>query len=142
MADFIAFPPAGQANTACRHTVLIVDDEPVIRGFLCDYLNESGFHALAVASGDEAARLLESGTAIDLVFSDVRMPGKLDGFGLARWVMDNYPAVPVLLTSGYLGKPSAAQQSCCAGILPKPYDFEQVVKKLHAALDARARCRA
>jgi CheY-like chemotaxis protein len=142
MADIIAFPHDGEAGTKHRHTVLIVDDEPVIRGFLCDYLNESGFHAVAVASGDEAAQLLESGAAIDLVFSDVRMPGTLDGFGLARWVMDNRPDVPVLLTSCDLGKPSAAQRSWCAGMVPKPYDFEQVVKMLHATLDARARCRA
>jgi DNA-binding response OmpR family regulator len=133
MAEIIAFPREDR-----RHTVLIVDDEPAIRGFLYDYLSESGFHALTVASGDEAALLLQSGTAIDLVFSDVQMPGILDGYGLARWVMAHRPGLPVLLASGELGKANAAHELCGAEILPKPYDFRLVVKRMHAALESRA----
>ncbi|HYS45748.1 MAG TPA: response regulator, partial [Rhizomicrobium sp.] len=122
-----------------HHTVLIVDDEPAIRGFLYDYLSESGFRALAVSSGDEAARLLASGAVIDLVFSDVQMPGTLDGYGLARWVMDHRPGLPVLLASGDLGKANAVQELCGAEILPKPYDFQFVVAKMHAALHVDAK---
>lgn len=132
MADIIAFPQDDHR----RHTVLIVDDEPVIRSFLCDYLNEAGFHALAVASGDEAARLLGQGVAIDLVFSDVRMPGTLDGFGLARWVTENKPGLPVLLASGDLGSKRDAAKACHgAEILPKPYDFHLVVRKICGAIE-------
>jgi DNA-binding NtrC family response regulator len=133
MAEIIAFPCEDH-----RHTVLIVDDEPAIRGFLYDYLNESGFHALTVASGDEAARLLQSGVMIDIVFSDVQMPGTLDGYGLARWVMAHRPGLPVLLASGELGKANAVHELCGAEILPKPYDFQLVVKRMHAALESRA----
>ncbi len=133
MAEVIAFP-----REEHRHTVLIVDDEPAIRGFLYDYLSESGFRPLTVASGDEAARLLESGAAIDLVFSDVKMPGHLDGYDLARWVMNHRPGLPVLLASGDLGKANALQELCGAEILPKPYDFQLVVKRMHAALESRA----
>jgi DNA-binding response OmpR family regulator len=134
MAEIIAFP-----REEHHHTVLIVDDEPAIRGFLYDYLSESGFHPLTVASGDEAARLLASGAAIDLVFSDVRMPGSLDGYDLARWVMNHRPGLPVLLASGDLGKANALQELCGAEILPKPYDFQLVVNRMHAALDSHAR---
>jgi DNA-binding response OmpR family regulator len=134
MAEVIAFP-----REEHHHTVLIVDDEPAIRGFLYDYLSESGFHPLAVASGDEAARLLASGAAIDLVFSDVKMPGSLDGYDLARWVMNHMPGLPVLLASGDLGKANALQELCGAEILPKPYDFRLVVNRMHAALGNRAK---
>ncbi len=134
MAEVIAFPREDR-----HHTVLIVDDEPAIRGFLYDYLSESGFRALAVSSGDEAARLLASGAVIDLVFSDVQMPGTLDGYGLARWVMDHRPGLPVLLASGDLGKANAVQELCGAEILPKPYDFQFVVAKMHAALHVDAK---
>ena len=135
MADIIAFPQDDQR----KHTVLIVDDEPAIRGFLYDYLSECGFNPLAVESADEAIKLLEKGYAIDLVFSDVRMPGTMDGYGLARWVMTNRPGLPVLLASGDLGKTNAVRELVGAEILPKPYDFDLVVRKMHAALNDRIR---
>ena len=134
MALVIAFPFEDQR----RHTVLIVDDEPAIRGFLYDYLSECGFNPVAVESGDAAVKLLESGQTIDLVFSDVRMPGTLDGFGLARWVMEHRPGLPVLLASGDLGKTNAMRELVGAEILPKPYDFDMVVRKMHAALKGTA----
>ena len=137
MADIIAFP----YEDPRPHTVLIVDDEPAIRGFLYDYLSQCGFNPLTAASGDEAVELLEKDVAIDLVFSDVRMPGSLDGFGLARWVMDHRPGLPVILASGDLGKINATRE-LVAEIVPKPYDFDVVVRKMHAALDHRARCSA
>lgn len=134
MANIIAFPHEDQK----RPTILIVDDEPAIRGFLYDYLSECGFNPLAVGSGDEAVALLEQNFSIDLVFSDVRMPGTLDGFGLARWIMEHRPGLPVLLASGDFGKINATRE-LVAEIVPKPYEFDVVVRKMHAALDHRAR---
>src|SRR5258708_17248857 len=134
MAKVIAFPHEDR-----RHTVLVVDDAPAIRGFLCDHLNESGFHGLAVARGDEAVKLFDQGPAIDLVFSDVQMAGSLTGFGLARWMMENRPGVPVLLASGDLGKARAQQELWGAEIMPKPYDFDSVVRRIHAAIEGRVR---
>ena len=134
MAQVISFPREDR-----RHTVLVVDDAPAIRGFLCDHLNESGFHCLAVGSGDEAADLFERGAAIDLVFSDVQLAGSMTGFGLAHWLMENRPAVPGLLASGDLGKTRAQQELWGAEIMPKPYDFDAVVRRIHAAIETRIR---
>jgi len=117
VATVIAFPQNR------RPTVLVVDDEPAIRGFLYDYLFEAGFNPLAVESADQAVKLLKNGHAIDLVFSDVRMPGTMDGFDLARWVMANRPGLPVLLASGDLGKTNAVRELVGAEILPKFPDF-------------------
>ena len=135
MADIIAFPHEG---LHC-YTILIVDDEPAIRGFLYDYLLQCGFNPLTAASGDEAVEMLEKEISVDLVFSDVRMPGTLDGYGLARWVMEHRPGLPVLLASGDLGRINATRE-LVTEIVPKPYDFDMVVRKMHAALDHRARC--
>lgn len=135
MAEIVAFPQSAGTD---RSTILVVDDEPAIRGFLVDYLQESGFQAVAVASGDDAAALIDRGAPhIDLVFSDVRMPGTLDGFGLARWVMAHHPGLPVLLVSGDLGKLNAASEIGGFEIMPKPYDFTVAVKKIRAAIEAR-----
>lgn len=137
MVDIVAFPQENSAGF--RPTILIVDDEPVIRGLLYDYLSEAGFRAVAVECGDAAARLLDQNTNIDLVFSDVQMPGTLDGFGLARWVKEHRPGLPVLLASGDLGKLNSAHDLCGAEIMPKPYDFPLVVRRMHAALLAHTR---
>ncbi len=134
MAQVIAFPREDR-----RPTVLVVDDAPAIRGFLCDHLNESGFQCLAVGSGDEAVDLFEQGALVDLVFSDVQLAGSMTGFGLARWVTENRPAVPVLLASGDLGKACAQQELWGAEIMPKPYDFDSVVRRIHAAIETRIR---
>jgi len=67
------------------------------------------------------------------------MPGTMDGYGLARWVMTNRPGLPVLLASGDLGKTNAVRELVGAEILPKPYDFDLVVRKMHAVLNDRIR---
>jgi DNA-binding response OmpR family regulator len=134
MAQVIAFPREDR-----RSTILIVDDAPAIRGFLCDHLHECGFHCLAVASGEEAVKLFQQDIIIDLVFSDVQMAGSLTGFGLARWVMENKPAVPVLLASGDFGQAHVQQELWGAEIMPKPYDFDSVVRRIHAAIQTRIR---
>ena len=86
MADIIAFPHEGLH----RYTILIVDDEPAIRGFLYDYLSQCGFNPLTAASGDEAVAMLKKEISVDLVFSDVRMPGGMDGCAMARWILQNW----------------------------------------------------
>jgi DNA-binding NtrC family response regulator len=134
VADVIAFPTA----YGHRHTVLVVDDEPAIRAVLCEFLRECGFHPLAVESGDEAVRMIQAGVAIDLVFSDVRMPGAIDGYGLARWIMEHRSDLPVILVTGDLGKVNAATELCGAETMAKPYDFETAVHKIRDTISRHA----
>ena len=88
--------------------MLVVDDEPAIRGVVCEFLKDSGLNPVAVENADQAVALISQGMSIDLVFSDVRMPGTLDGYGLARWILENWPELPVILVTGDLGKANAA----------------------------------
>ena len=60
------------------------------------------------------------GVEIDLVFSDIRMPGALDGYGLARWIMENRPDLPIILATGDLGKQNAAAELRAASAAPSP----------------------
>jgi len=139
MAEIIAFPRENRR----RHTVLVIDDEPAVRELLSDYLNQAGFNALAVESGDEAARMLARGiVAIDFVFSDVHLPGILNGHALAEWVFANRPDLPVLLASGDLDTVDSLEESWGASIIAKPYDPELVIRKIRAILERRARRRA
>jgi DNA-binding NtrC family response regulator len=125
MADVLPFPEQGP-----HYTVLVVDDEPAIRGVLCEFLKECGLHPLSAGDADEALAMIRGGSAIDLVFSDVRMPGSMDGCGMARWILEHKPGLPVILATGDLGKANAAAGLSGIETFAKPYDFDAAVRKI------------
>ena len=121
--------------------ILMVDDEPLIRRAVSDFLQDSGFDVLEASNAAEAIKTITSNDkAIDLVFSDVRMPGELDGFGLSRWIRQNRPDLPVILTSGYAKKAGAAQAlQADEPFIPKPYNVQFVVGKIRATIEAKGK---
>jgi DNA-binding NtrC family response regulator len=133
MAEVIAFPERRKD----RHTVLVVDDEFLMRGVLVEILQDSGFDTIAAASAEEAMTCLTGPAHVDLVFSDIKMPG-IDGFTLARWIHLNHPDMPVILVSGYPGKANMAAELCQAEFLRKPCDFELIVTKIRETIARRA----
>ena len=112
--------------------MLVVEDEVLIRLVIADYLRECGYRVHEAANAAEAVAVLESGTvAIDIVFSDVLMPGDMDGFGLARWVRSHRPNVRVILTSSVERSADIAATLCEAGpLLEKPYEPHGVVDRI------------
>jgi DNA-binding NtrC family response regulator len=119
-------------------TLLIVDDETLIRVALSAYLQDCGYKVLEASTADDAILIIEkSDVIIDLVFSDVRVPGSIDGFGLARWVRANRPGLPLLLTSGDQKKIASAKQLCKnEPFMAKPYDLKMVVAKIRATINS------
>jgi CheY-like chemotaxis protein len=114
------------------HTVLVVEDEVLIRLVIADYLRECGYRVHEAVSAEEAVAILQApDVSIDVVFSDVEMPGDMDGFGLARWVRSNKPGIQVILTSGAERSADIAATLCEAGpLLKKPYPSQDVVDRI------------
>jgi CheY-like chemotaxis protein len=104
-----------------QSTILIAEDDVFIRVMIADFLRDAGFGVVEAESADEALRIVESGKAIDVVFSDVRMPGSLDGCGLAERIRVGWPNILVLLASGYSSALAEARSQTTERILPKPY---------------------
>jgi DNA-binding response OmpR family regulator len=125
--------------SAPPQTILVVEDEVLIRLVIAEYLRECGYRVHEAAHADEAIAVLESpDVKIDIVFSDVLMPGSMDGFGLARWVRANRPKIDVVLTSGIERSAEIAGMLCEAGpLLEKPYEPQSVVDRIKILL-ARA----
>jgi CheY-like chemotaxis protein len=123
------------AGQIARPVVLVVDDEAAIRAFVCEYLRDAGFYTLSVNSADNAILLLENGLAVDLVFSDVRMPGQRDGYGLARWIAAHRADIPIILTTGDLGKENAAALLCRTEMLSKPYELDWAVERIRKTIE-------
>jgi len=119
-----------------KPTVLIVEDEALVRMSLSDFLQECGFKVLEAASADTAIRVFQATSAIiDVVLTDVRMPGSMDGFGLAQWVRENRPGIPVLLASADSRKADAATD-LCEKIIDKPFDFHFVLARIRQVIEA------
>ena len=75
----------------------------MVRMPIAEYLRDCGYNVLEAADASEAIAAVDAEGPVSLVFSDIRMPGKMDGVRLAEWFQSHYPEVPVLLTSGYNG---------------------------------------
>jgi DNA-binding NtrC family response regulator len=123
------------AENSPPYSVLVVDDEAAIRMVLCEFLSDCGFCPLSAQDADEAMALIQGGCAIDLVFSDVRMPGTMDGCGLARWITQNRPELPVILATGDLGRVNAAAGLAGIETFAKPYDFDAAVRRIRDTID-------
>jgi DNA-binding response OmpR family regulator len=116
-------------------TILVVDDEEPIRIFLTELLQDSGYRVLEAASVSQAQRLLAE-TPVDLVFSDVNMPGGENGFVLEKWVRRHCPDTSVLLTSGF-PQGSADTKGLLEPMLPKPYDCAALLRRIEGIFYAR-----
>ncbi|MDQ0346501.1 response regulator [Ancylobacter vacuolatus] len=114
-----------------KSVVLIVEDSPIIRMSAVDLMESAGYVALEADCADEAIRLLESRNDIDLVFTDVQMPGTMDGIKLSHYIRDRWPPVKLVVASG---KAILEEGSLPLGsqFFPKPYDG-------HAIADAIGR---
>jgi len=111
-----------------RHIVLIVEDEPLVRLTGADLLAEAGFEVLEAGNADEALRILEAIPQVRVVFSDVEMPGSLDGVGLARRIRQRWSSVGIILTSGHRIREETIPGD--GRFLPKPYDGRALVRHI------------
>ena len=118
-------------NAGAPSVILVVEDEELVRQSTADFLRMSDFGVVEAATADAAIELLAAGTAVDLVFSDIRMPGRHNGFELADWISTHRPALPVLLTSGYAGAGAAPSHR---PILAKPYSYDGLLRRITALL--------
>jgi CheY-like chemotaxis protein len=120
--------------------VLIAEDEFMIRMAISSSLADEGITVYEAATAAEAIDMLETDAEIDLVFSDICMPGLLDGLDLARWVHDHRPNLSVVLTSGDVRKSQLADDA--GPFIAKPYDFESVATYIVALARANKKARA
>jgi CheY-like chemotaxis protein len=119
--------------------ILVVEDEALVRMIASDILTEKGgYRVLEAAHAEEALTLLESRHDVRLVFTDVEMPGSLDGFALARIVDMRFPGIKVIVTSGRMA-PGPGDLPKGTRFLPKPYAPLALVGMVRAILDEAAK---
>ena len=114
--------------------VLLVEDHERLRAILRQSLTAEGFAVTAAASADAALALLRDGLVPDVLFTDIRMSGSIDGLELARWVHQRLPEVRVLLQTGYADVPADEFT-----VLLKPFTPEELHVATRRLLAARQR---
>ena len=119
-----------------RQTILVVDDEVIIRTAISEYLRDCGYKVIEAASVDEAVLVLQQAEiTVHIVLSDVEMPGARDGFALAQWVREHRPTLQVILAGSAARATKAAGELCNSGpMLAKPYDPQIVLEQIKRLL--------
>jgi PAS domain S-box-containing protein len=129
---------AEPAGTAWEHreskTVLVVDDNPDVASFAATMLEGLGYTTRRAANAGEALSVLETDKTVDAVFSDVVMPGDMDGVQLASTLRLHHPHLAVVLATGYSETLAEWQGEVVAEVLSKPYRLDDVVAALERAL--------
>jgi CheY-like chemotaxis protein len=118
--------------------VLVVDDDQIVRATVASMLEDFGYTVLLAQNGSEALAILESGTKVDLLFTDVVMPGTISGRQLAERAIETVPTLKVLFTSGYTENAIVHNGRLDAGVelISKPYRREQLAAKVRRVLDS------
>lgn len=131
-------PAAPSAQPPPASTILVVEDEVLIRMTICQYLRECGYSVVEAVNADEALQVLKSDMLIDIVLSDVAMHGSMDGFGLAKWIRNNKKGLEVILVGSPERAANTAADLCEKGpMLAKPYESQAVLAVIRRHLGLR-----
>jgi two-component sensor histidine kinase/CheY-like chemotaxis protein len=117
--------------------VLIVEDEMMLRMRAVDIVEDAGFCPVEAVNADEALSILESRSDISLLFTDIQMPGSMDGLKLAHAVHDRWPSIKIILVSGQVS-PSAAEKPADSRFFGKPLSVDKMISELQAMVGAGA----
>ncbi len=129
----IGMSDGGSPIHAPAQTILFVEDEPLIRMDMAEFLRECGYRVHEAANAEEALEALQAKFAIDLVFTDVNLPGGMNGLELADWILGNRPGVKTLITTG---RPLDRRAQPIAGaFLAKPYTGRNLLDRVRQALE-------
>jgi two-component system, response regulator PdtaR len=109
--------------------ILIVEDEFLIRMEAMNMIREAGFHVVEASNADDAILILEDCLDITVVFTDIQMPGSMDGLKLAAAIRGRWPPIKIVATSGLLDIGKEDLPAGCR-FLPKPYNSAQIVETL------------
>ena len=110
-----------------NRTILAVEDEAMLLSVLADELQDSGYHVLCAGTGEDALSVLHANlTAIDLLVTDIRLPGEIDGWGIAEEARRLRPDLPVIYVTGFFSHPS--REVSGGMLIIKPYRPSAVVR--------------
>jgi CheY-like chemotaxis protein len=122
--------PSEKGQVLGQRSILVVEDEVLIRLYVAEELRDAGYTIIEAASGDEAVTLLSSLDDIGLVLTDIRMPGDVDGMALANWTRQKFPAIKIVFISTEIHSGIAQEFDACFTKPVRIDDLLRCVQKL------------
>lgn len=119
----------GQRTPITNRSILIVEDEALIRFDLVDYFEDAGFKVFEAENADEAITVLDRNSCVRVVLTDIQMPGSMDGLRLAHHVRDRFPPTILFIVSGAI-VPDRSDLPAGSCFLAKPFNPRVVVRKV------------
>ena len=119
--------------TTRPYAVLIVEDEAILRLHAVDLVEEAGFTAIEASNADEAVAILESRSDISLLFTDVHMPGSMDGLKLAHAVRNRWPPIKIVVVSGHM-QVDQNDMPTDSRFFGKPFQADKMIAELRAMI--------
>jgi CheY-like chemotaxis protein len=113
-------------------TILMAEDDVILRTVVAEQFREEGYSVVETSNADEVLLVLRTGIPVDLLFTDVRMPGTLDGIALARLVRAEFPDVKVVIASGNVAATEVG--ATIDGFISKPYHVPQLLEHIKSLL--------
>jgi PAS domain S-box-containing protein len=132
--SFVATPDTTARHRALVGSILLVEDDDEVASLVTEMFRELGFRVVRVASAQAALGALADDFEVSLIFSDVMMPGPMNGIDLAKEVRRRRPNLPILLTTGYAGTTMKAAEAEGIRVLPKPYEIRALDSAVRAAI--------
>jgi len=128
---------AGAPAARTGETVLVVEDEPVVRGVLIEVLHDLGYHALEAVDGREALGLLRGHWQLDLLITDVGLPGGMNGRQLADLAREQRPGLKVLFVTGYADAAGLSGDVLEPGmaLIAKPFETGSLARRIRALIE-------
>ena len=130
---------AGSNSGPPRATVLVVEDEPILRATTSDGLRARHYQVFEAGTAVEGAEVLRASGSVDVVFADINLPGVMGGLSFAVWLHERHPKIPVILTSGVKTVGPALKGAGRVRFVPKPYDLDQVAKLIEETVSERGK---
>jgi CheY-like chemotaxis protein len=119
----------GRPELVSRGRVLVVDDDPAVRRLASETLAEAGYRSLEAGDATEALRILAADPDIDVMVTDVRMPGEMNGYFLARRARERWPYVEIIMVSGYAA-PDRRDIGFDCDVLVKPFKARDLLSRV------------
>jgi DNA-binding response OmpR family regulator len=118
-------------------TIIVVEPDAVVRMVIAKFLRECGFRVIEGTEAGDVWAAIDSGVKVDVVFAEVRLAGKTDGFSLASLLRQKYPQIDVILTSSPLSAAEKSKELCEDGPIGKPYHPEDLAARIRQLIARR-----
>ena len=120
-----------------RSVIMVIEPDVIVRTEIAEFLRECGYKVIEGITARDVWTIIDAKVRIDVVFSELHLPGETDGFALARRLRQTHPDVDVILSTGVAGAAEKAKDLCEEGPITKPYRAEDVAARIHRLLESR-----